>query len=217
MNNLKPIQTDLYGHRFRSRLEAKWAVFFETIREKSGGRFSWEYEPEGFELPNKQWYLPDFKCISPQGIVAWYEVKPETAGKSEKFIEFVNAIDPDRMSLVHWQQLNGSPYDFFNGLGTLCPRCGSLQSDGKTSILEDGLGYMCWPCDLDDQKDEDEPGIFIDANTHYHEGYVCFRNQQERSMFIQNLVVAEYSSAEGFETQLRKNRRWKAHQGKGIQ
>lgn len=211
MSVLKAIQTDLFGYRFRSRLEARWAVYFEKVREGSGGRFFWEYESEGFQLPNGQWYLPDFRCVSPQGIVSWYEVKPAGSIKSQKFIEFINAIDPDRTSLVHWQQLNGSPYDFFiNGLGTICPRCGSLQSDGKHSILEDGLGYMCWPCDVDDRKDEDEPGIFLDAKTYFHEGYVCFRDQEERSKFIHNLCVANYASAEGFETQLRKNKRCKS-------
>lgn len=53
MNNLKAIQTTYKGYRFRSRLEARWAVFFDALGLK------WEYEAEGYELPSGR-YLPDF-------------------------------------------------------------------------------------------------------------------------------------------------------------
>lgn len=52
--DMKAIETEYKGYRFRSRLEARWAVFFDACRVR------WEYEPEGFELPNGQMYLPDF-------------------------------------------------------------------------------------------------------------------------------------------------------------
>ncbi len=50
---LKPIDTVYKGFKFRSRLEARWAVFFETIGLK------WEYEKEGYDLDGL-FYLPDF-------------------------------------------------------------------------------------------------------------------------------------------------------------
>lgn len=53
---IKPIETTYNGYRFRSRLEARWAVFFDTL----GIRY--EYEPEGFEMSNGIKYLPDF-CL----------------------------------------------------------------------------------------------------------------------------------------------------------
>lgn len=53
MNAIKAIETRYQGYRFRSRLEARWAVFFDHI----GWR--WEYEPEAFRLPSGP-YLPDF-------------------------------------------------------------------------------------------------------------------------------------------------------------
>lgn len=51
------------GYRFRSRLEARWAVFFDSLRMR------YEYEPEGFELDDGTWYLPDFriKCYGTRG------------------------------------------------------------------------------------------------------------------------------------------------------
>lgn len=60
---IKAIETVYNGYRFRSRLEARWAVFFDALGVK------YEYEPEGFELPSGQWYLPDFrvKCYGTRG------------------------------------------------------------------------------------------------------------------------------------------------------
>lgn len=54
MSDIKPIETRYKGYRFRSRLEARWAVFFDALGMK------WEYENEGYELPDGTRYLPDF-------------------------------------------------------------------------------------------------------------------------------------------------------------
>jgi hypothetical protein len=51
---VRPIETRYKVHRFRSRLEARWAVFFDHLGIK------WEYEPEGFVLDDGTHYLPDF-------------------------------------------------------------------------------------------------------------------------------------------------------------
>lgn len=51
---MKPIETIYKGYRFRSRLEARWAVFFDALGLK------WDYEIEGFELDDGSKYLPDF-------------------------------------------------------------------------------------------------------------------------------------------------------------
>jgi hypothetical protein len=51
---IKAIQTVYKGHKFRSRLEARWAVFFDELN------IEWMYEPEGYELNDGSWYLPDF-------------------------------------------------------------------------------------------------------------------------------------------------------------
>lgn len=52
---MKPIPTRYKGYNFRSRLEARWAVFFDSLG------MEWEYEPEGFQLSDGSRYLPDFK------------------------------------------------------------------------------------------------------------------------------------------------------------
>lgn len=64
---LKPIETRYNGYRFRSRLEARWAVFMDRIG------VSYEYETEGYDLGGGVCYLPDF-FIRHQD--CFFEVKP---------------------------------------------------------------------------------------------------------------------------------------------
>ena len=66
--SIKAIETVYNGYRLRSRLEARWAVFFDTLG------IHYEYEKEGYNLGKAGWYLPDFwlpdqKC--------WIEIKSE--------------------------------------------------------------------------------------------------------------------------------------------
>jgi hypothetical protein len=65
---IKPIQTRYKGYHFRSRLEARWAVFFDALA------LEWEYEPQGFELSSGL-YLPDFKVSYPDQKNCWFECK----------------------------------------------------------------------------------------------------------------------------------------------
>lgn len=51
---VKAIDTEYNGYKFRSRLEARWAVFFDAVGCK------YEYEVEGYELEDGVKYLPDF-------------------------------------------------------------------------------------------------------------------------------------------------------------
>lgn len=51
---IKAIETEYNGYKFRSRLEAKWAVFFDLAGIK------YEYEPEGYKQEDGAQYLPDF-------------------------------------------------------------------------------------------------------------------------------------------------------------
>lgn len=63
---IKAIETEYNGYKFRSRLEARWAVFFDALG------LDYEYEPEGFELENGIKYLPDFKvkCYGTRGCLS---------------------------------------------------------------------------------------------------------------------------------------------------
>ena len=73
---IKAIQTAYKGYHFRSRLEARYAVFFDALGIK------WLYENEGFELPCGGRYLPDFE-ISANGFDCFIEIKPTKPNKDE--------------------------------------------------------------------------------------------------------------------------------------
>lgn len=77
---IKAIETVYKGYRFRSRLEARWAVFFDMLG------IEWVYEQEGFEMEDGTRYLPDFYLPTfEKGMYA--EVKPEH-GDFRKAIKF---------------------------------------------------------------------------------------------------------------------------------
>jgi hypothetical protein len=64
---MKPIETRFRGHNYRSRLEARWAVFFHTLGIDA------VYECEGYDLGPAGYYLPDWWL--PQ-VSMWAEAKP---------------------------------------------------------------------------------------------------------------------------------------------
>lgn len=72
MEQIKAIETVYNGYRFRSRAEARWAVFFDALGIK------YVYEPEGFELSDGTMYLPDFYLCDQN---AFFEVKGIMAEK----------------------------------------------------------------------------------------------------------------------------------------
>ena len=75
MSDIRAIETSYDGCRFRSRLEARWAVFFNAAG------IEYQYEPEGFVLSDGSWYLPDFYIKTPGGDYWFAEVKGNMADK----------------------------------------------------------------------------------------------------------------------------------------
>ena len=77
--NIQAIETYYKGYRFRSRLEARWAVFFDAVG------IEWQYEVEGYQLENRR-YLPDFWLPKSETFV---EIKPtkETAEEVRPLIK----------------------------------------------------------------------------------------------------------------------------------
>lgn len=71
---IRVIETWFDGIHFRSRTEARWAVFFKS----SGLRY--EYEKEGHDLGGGVWYLPDFWLPD---LGRWFEVKGQRPSRDE--------------------------------------------------------------------------------------------------------------------------------------
>lgn len=70
---IKALPTKYRGITYRSRLEARWAVFFDEIGVK------YHYELEGIDLGHV-WYLPDFFLYERN---TWIEIKPQAPTKEE--------------------------------------------------------------------------------------------------------------------------------------
>lgn len=75
MTGIKAIETVYRGIRYRSRIEARWAVAYTKLD------VPFEYEKEGFDLGSAGYYLPDFwmpqqKC--------WIEIKGQKPTKEEE-------------------------------------------------------------------------------------------------------------------------------------
>lgn len=81
------IPTTFAGVRFRSRLEAKWAAFFDAVE------WPWEYEPHDLDG-----YVPDFLLRLPFGSVA-VEVKPIAWDDTRSDAE---VIDEARRKFLAW-------------------------------------------------------------------------------------------------------------------
>ena len=92
MNDIKAIETRYKGHRFRSRLEARWAVFFDSLS------MPYEYEKEGFVLPSGN-YLPDFYLPDDR---LWVEIKGQRPREKELLIAKELAIATKRHVFVFY-------------------------------------------------------------------------------------------------------------------
>ncbi len=137
---IKAIETEYDDYRFRSRLEARWAVFFKTLGIK------YEYEKEGYDLDGI-WYLPDFWFPRQQ---IWVEIKGENSGddvvtKADRLVRYskkgiavcVGSIEiphSDAFSYI-WNSEIDNYHVFMSPMWCECPTCGNLEmtAEGRLS------------------------------------------------------------------------------------
>lgn len=84
-------ETIYNGYKFRSRLEARWAVFFDAAKIK------YEYEPEGFTSKDGTPYLPDFYLPDYD---IYVEVKPKRPGAAEELEKAITVMLDNRKVLI---------------------------------------------------------------------------------------------------------------------
>lgn len=124
--DVKPIQTAYAGRLFRSRTEARWAVFYDALG------LPWEYEKEGFELPTG-WYLPDF-WMPKQG--CWIEIKGRE--HTEKELDFAGDLAVATGSTVYiFDEPLALPPSHFQATSAIC----------VTSSYCEDLDQNIWGCD----------------------------------------------------------------------
>ena len=88
-DKIKAIETHYNGYRFRSRVEARWAIFFDEIG------IEYQYESEGFDMDGIR-YLPDFYIPS---LNRWFEIKgkPLSVEEIKKCEEFCLRMDNENI------------------------------------------------------------------------------------------------------------------------
>jgi len=159
---MKAIETKYKGYRFRSRLEARWAVFFDALG------LAWEYEKEGYDL-NGIKYLPDFWL---PGLDCWIEIKGRDVNDDDRDkCGFLAAQSSKRVYMFYGEMVlpdhtyNGwdrNPSEVFFQIedGVLeapygwdaphqfcqCPDCGSIgiEFDGRSDRLRCKESYGHW-------------------------------------------------------------------------
>lgn len=141
MTGPKPIETHYAGCRFRSRLEARWAVAFDAMG------IPWEYEPQGFVLPSGRPYLPDFRLTLAKGPF-WVEVKPQ-GGDTGPFEEFMGVQPwPVTGTVLHnipdlddWQY--GWAYYRYSEASEGPWRYGTDDQDGLSPLADEAPYQFC--------------------------------------------------------------------------
>ena len=130
---MKTLPTKFNGITFRSRTEARWAVFMDYAG------IPFEYEPEGYDLGKAGWYLPDFWLLS---LEMFLEIKPAhpVPGRSSP----VEALCLETKKPVF--QIFGSPTPTFDFCEHDSPNSGEMWT------YEEPLPELP-PLDLDDMLD----------------------------------------------------------------
>lgn len=124
-NKIKAIETKYKGFRLRSRLEARWCVWFDAVGIK------WEYEPEGYVLEDGTCYLPDFWLPDLQAFV---ECKPSSLKDDERFSV--------RKNLASLSYSTKHPVILLSGAPGYRILCDEYFQDFKLEVF---LGYMYDP------------------------------------------------------------------------
>lgn len=98
--SIRAIETEFDGYLFRSRLEARWAMFFKTLS------IPYRYEPEGYEMDGVR-YLPDFWMPT---LDSWVEIKGESPTDQEDKKARLLADGTSKKVYVFWGDI-GLPSD----------------------------------------------------------------------------------------------------------
>ncbi len=145
---IKAIETVYNGYRFRSRLEARWAVFFDAFG------FEYSYEPEGFDLGEAGYYLPDFYLPS---IRSYVEIKPGPLNDEEKRKLVALNDDPPEgafgaialIGLPSWPSFEWAKVDgerrvigWKNSMGLLLHLLESLNPPGDQPADSDAIDFI---------------------------------------------------------------------------
>lgn len=135
MNEIKPIETHYKGYRFRSRLEARWAVFFDAAN------LAWEYEKQGYMVGDIA-YLPDFWLPK----FGFFEVKPDRNIDFDFFQKFSDLSDKNIIiacgNIPYYQDdVFGLDDDEHFPLYPVFPNREAFEKEHPSYFFDFGMGY----------------------------------------------------------------------------
>lgn len=122
---IKAIPTHYRGIKFRSRTEARWAVYLDELR------VPYSYEPEGFDLGG-EWYLPDFWLPTP-GV--WLEVKSGFPTERETRVALLLSHASRCPVLIARGQPDESKFNLLAIDGSRCPRDAAFTGDMENLFI----------------------------------------------------------------------------------
>lgn len=136
---IKAIETPYKGYQFRSRLEARWAVFFDTLGVE------WEYETEGLDLTDA--YQSHNDNVDDEWTFPWPPLKP---GERVLYL-------PDFYLPKYNKYVEIKPYHGHNWWGEgfpllyekICVMLGGLLVHGMPGTIEEGTYEICVDSDVD--------------------------------------------------------------------
>ncbi|WP_354643893.1 hypothetical protein [Kitasatospora camelliae] len=137
---ITPIETKYAGCKFRSRLEARWAVFFDTLGIK------WQYEPQGYVVNGKP-YLPDFRLPDLKAFVEVkgdatkldFKVLTDLAEKSPRdtlFVLILGEIPAHEENTLPTHAMFSPVFDWRSGVG------GELNGRPSMEVADQALTAM---------------------------------------------------------------------------
>lgn len=158
---MKAIQTLYKGRKFRSRLEARWACFFDALG------VAWDYEPEGFEFHDGSRYLPDFYIPEWRTYV---EIKPRLDDAKSPEMEKARQVCWSLMTNTNLSVLLiiGNPWlneyivepmgwvELLHATFGQCRKCDSVYLVDVATGSAVGLGSKSCPKELDKYPLSDE-------------------------------------------------------------
>jgi len=117
---MKAINTKYKGYNFRSRLEARWAVYFDSLG------IEWEYEKEGFKFEDGTCYLPDFWLPK---IKMFVEIKPTNLTEKENHKCEMLAKESNYGVLILIGIPKRKPYNAIFYFNDICGQSGFIENN----------------------------------------------------------------------------------------
>lgn len=129
---VRAIETRYGGHHFRSRIEARWAIFFDVLG------LNWDYETDKFDTGTER-YIPDFKIFFP-------------AEDRDEYLEIKGAPPADnelrKAKAIGAFLAHGKVNEFIVSTSEICGEIGDSETGPHSAMLTQCLacgavGFSC--------------------------------------------------------------------------